>query len=79
MLRKDSGNPIQGMPLGRGNATSPYTVQEGDNVVEFVDAGIVTCTYENGTTTDTNVLSGSRYGIALGVVTIDFGGTFIVG
>lgn len=70
---------IQSSVLARGNATSPYTVQvTGDDVVEFVEAGDVTCTFANGTTTDTTVLAGSRYAIGNGVITITFGGAFNV-
>ncbi len=79
MLTKDAGAPIQGMPLGKGNATSPYSVESTDNVVEFVEAGDVTCTFLGGGTTVTTVLVGSRYGISNGVATITFGGVFNVG
>ncbi|RLA58968.1 MAG: hypothetical protein DRQ78_11225 [Epsilonproteobacteria bacterium] len=79
MLNKDSGQPIQGMPLGRGNATSPYTVQSTDNVIEFTEAGDVTCTLADGTTPITAVLAGARYSISNGVTIITFTGTFSVG
>ncbi len=78
MLQKDSGRPIQGMPLGKGNAISPVTLEQSDNVVEFIEAGDVTCTLEDGSTTVTTVLAGSRYGIGNGVTIITFGGTFNV-
>ncbi len=70
---------IQGMPLGRGNATSPYTVQQMDTVVEFVAAGDVTCTLEGGGTNITTVLAGGRYALIPGVITITFSGTFNIG
>lgn len=70
---------IQAMPIGSGNATSPYTVQETDDVVEFTTAGDVTITPEAGADTTTTVLAGSRYAITNGTKTITFGGTFSVG
>lgn len=70
---------IQAMPLARGNATSPYTVQNLDQVVEFATAGDVTCGFASGATTITTVPAGSRYAIGNGVTTITFGGTFNVG
>ena len=79
MLEKDAGQPIQGMPLGRGNETSPYTVQSTDNVVEFTEAGDVTTTFEDSTSTITAVLAGARYAISNGVTTITFSGTFSIG
>ena len=79
MMEKDSGQPIQAMTLGRGNATSPYTVLATDNIVEFTTDGDVTCNIEGGTTTTTTVLTGSRYSIANGVTTITFSGTFSIG
>ncbi len=79
MLRKDSGEPIQGMPLGKGNATSPYTVEETDNVVEFTEAGDVTTTDLRGITVVTSVLAGGRYALRSDIVTVSFDGTFNVG
>ena len=79
MLNKDAGIPIQGMPLGRGNATSPYAVETTDTLVEFIDSGDVTCTYPGGATTLTTVLAGSRYSISNDVTTITFTGVFAIG
>jgi len=78
MLTKDAGTPIQGMPLGRGNAVSPYTVLDTDNVIEFIDDGDVNCTLSDGTITTTTVLGGSRYSISSDVKNITFSGTFNV-
>jgi len=79
MLNKDAGKPIQGMPLGNGNATSPYTVQSTDNVVEFTTGGDVVTTNLDTTTKTTTVLSGSRYSISNDVTIITFSGTFSIG
>lgn len=79
MLSKESGISIQAMPLGRGDAISPYTVLSGDNVVEFITEGTAICETETGVTTSTTVLVGSRYSIGLGVKTITFTGTFNIG
>jgi len=70
---------IQAMPLGRGDAVSPYDVQQTDDVVEFVTAGSVTVTPEVGAPTTTTVLAGSRYSITNGTKTITFGGKFSIG
>jgi len=70
---------IQAMPLVRGNATSPYTVQKEDDVVEFTAGGDAICGFNDGTTTTTTVLAGGRYSIGNGVVTITFDGTFSIG
>jgi len=77
-MGKEGSEIIQGMPLGRGNATSPHNVGSGDSAVEFVTAGNVTCTMSTGTTT-TTVLAGSRYVIQPGIKVITFGGTFSIG
>lgn len=80
MLNKDAGIPIQGMPLGRATITGAYDVQATDSIVEFLDAGDVTCTLPNGTTTTVTVLAGSRYSVLKEQVTnIDFGGNFNIG
>ncbi len=78
MLKREGSDAIQGMPLGRGDATSPYTVSSNDTVVEFTEEGSVTCTMSTGTS-DTTVLAGSRYAIGNGVKTITFSGTFNIG
>lgn len=70
---------IQAMPLGRGDAVSPYTVQDNDDVIEFTDSGVVTCSFADGTTTSTNVLGGSRYAIGNGITVITFSSTFSIG
>jgi len=70
---------IQAMPLGRGDETSPYTVQQTDDVVEFTTGGTVTVTPEAGTPKTTTVLAGSRYSITPGTKTITFGGKFSIG
>ncbi len=67
---------IQGMPLERGDATSPYTVLPKDSVVEFTEAGVVTLTLEDDTVTTTTVLAGSRYAVSTKSKTIAFDGTF---
>ncbi len=77
-MGKEGSEMIQGMPLGRGNATSPHTVGSGDSAVEFTEEGDVTCTMSTGTST-TTVLAGSRYAIGAGVKVITFGGTFSIG
>jgi len=71
-------NRIPAMPLGKGDATSPYKVKAEDVVVEFTTAGAATTKMEDGTTTNTTVLKGSRYSIS-GVATITFSGTFSIG
>ena len=78
-MRTNAGDTIQGIPLGRGDATSPYTVQDLDRVVEFITAGTVTCALETGGPTTTTILAGSRYAIGCGVTTITFSGTFNIG
>ncbi len=79
-MEKDSGSVIQGHILGRGNATSPYTIQQGDRVVEFTESGDVTCTLvTGGTPTVTTVLAGARYAIGNCIATIAFDGTFSIG
>ncbi len=80
MLEKDSGQPIQGMPLSYGmGAVSPYTVEATDSVIEFLETGEVTVVLGDGTTVVGNVLSGGRYAIVRGTKTITFGGTFNIG
>jgi len=79
MLNSDGAQKIQGMPLGRGNATSPYNVENTDTVVEFTTAGDVTCTFVGGATSVTAVLAGSRYSISNDMTIITFGGTFSIG
>ena len=79
MMEKDSGQPIQAMPLGRGNASSPYAVLATDTVVEFGDNGDAMTTFIGGATTTTTVLAGSRYSIANGIATITFDSNFSVG
>jgi len=66
------------MPIGRGDATSPYTVQEEDTVVEFTSDGSATIEMEDGTSKDTTVVKGGRYSLG-GVKTVTFGGTFSIG
>ncbi len=78
MLRKDAGMPIQGMPLGRGDATSPYEVLDSDSVVEFNEDGVVTCHLNDGRVTQTTVLMGGRYAISSDVIQIKFSGIFNV-
>jgi len=78
-MEATKGDLIQGMPLGRGNATSPYTVQEMDTVVEFLVDGDVVCKLDSGATTTTSVLAGGRYAIGKGVVTITTTSTFSIG
>ena len=79
-LAKDSGRPIQAMPLGKGfGATSPYTVQPTDNVVEFVEAGQVTIDFIDGTQVQGSVLAGSRYAIPNYVTTITTTSEFNIG
>ncbi len=78
MLEKSSGNPIQGCVLGRGDATSPYTVQSSDEIVEFGAAGSVVTALNVGADTTTTVLKGSRYSISGNVKTITFVGKFNV-
>ena len=69
---------IQAMPLV-GNAASPYTIEDTDDVVEFGAGGDVTITFEDGSTKTHTVLAGSRYAIANGTKTIEFSGTFSIG
>ena len=79
-MKKEGSTIIQGMPLGRGNATSPYKVGPDDSVVEFTEAGDVVCTMINDSHTTTTVLAGARYSIAGGgIKEIQFGGTFSIG
>ncbi len=78
MLETAGRAVIQGMPLERGDATSPYTVLSGDSAVEFTEGGDVTCTLKDDTTTTTTVLAGSRYAIGREVKTIAINGTFSV-
>ena len=78
-METNSGETIQGQVLGRGDATSPYTVLGADKVIEFVEGGDVTCTLETGGNTVTEVLSGSRYSIGNGVTIITFSGKFNIG
>ncbi len=77
-MGKEGSAIIQGMPLGRGNAVSPYTVGGGDSAVEFTEGGDVICTMSTGTST-TTVLAGARYAIQPGVKVITFDGTFSIG
>ena len=69
---------IQAMPLV-GDATSPYTVQDSDDVVEFTESGTATITFDDNSIRTSTVLEGSRYAIANGTKTITFSGTFSVG
>ncbi len=78
-MGKEGSEIVQGMPLGRGNATSPYTVSPTDTVVEFTEGGDVICTPNSGADTTTTVLAGGRYVIGSGVKTITFTGTFSIG
>jgi len=71
-------NRIPAMPLGRGDVTSPYTVQNEDVVVEFTAKGAVTTKMEDGATTSTTVIAGGRYSLS-GVKTITFSGTASIG
>ena len=71
-------NRIPAMPLGRGDATSPYTVQEEDTVVEFTADGSADVEMVDGTTTTTTVVTGGRYSLG-GVKKITFSGTFSIG
>ena len=77
MLEKDSGLPIQAMPLGRGDAASPYIVQQSDTVVEFTADGTVVATLGTGGTTSTTVLAGARYSIGVGVVSFTLVGHLV--
>ncbi len=77
-MEKSSGVPIQGSVLSRGDATSPYTVLDTDEIVEFLDAGVVTCTLKSGAQIHTTVMSGSRYAIGNGISIITYNGTFNV-
>lgn len=79
-MEVSKGELIQGMPLGRGDATTPYTVVPGDSIVEFTEAGTATTTFGDGrSATTTTVLAGSRYAIGQGTATIAFAGTFSIG
>ena len=79
-LEKDSGRPIQAFPLGLGlGATSPYTVQPTDNVVEFTASGTVVTTIIGGGTKTGAVLAGSRYSIPNYITIITFDSTFNIG
>ena len=71
-------NRIPAMPLGRGDVTSPYTVQMTDTVVEFSTEGSVTTELVDGATTTTTVVKGGRYSLG-GVKKITFGGKFSIG
>ena len=71
-------NRIPAMPLGKGDATSPYTVQAEDTVVEFTEDGTATTDMVDGTTTTTTVLKGGRYSLS-GVKKLTFSGTFSIG
>lgn len=77
-LVKDSGAPVQSVVLGSGSKTGEYTTQDIDKVVEFLEAGTVTCTLEGGDTTETTVLEGSRYAIRPDVAVINFSGSYNV-
>ncbi len=77
-FERDGGEAIQAMPIGRGNAISPYTVVENDEFVEFTEAGDVTCTLAVGSNTTTTVLAGARYALDDNVLTIAFSGTFSI-
>lgn len=80
MLSKDSGLPIQAMPLGKGlGATSPYTVQAYDKAVEFVEPGTATIAFDDGTSVTVDMNGGSRYAIPSYVKTITFDGAFNIG
>ena len=78
-MKSEAGQIIQGHALGKGDATSPYTVEDNDSTVEFTEAGTVTCGFSGGGTSSTTVLAGSRYPIGEGVITITFAGTFSIG
>ncbi len=78
-MNASNGTKIQAMPLGRGNATSPYTVTERDQVIEFTEQGAVICNEGEANETTTQVLAGARYSISSGIKTITFGGTFSIG
>ena len=71
-------NRIPAMPLGRGDATSPYTVQSEDTVVEFTADGVVTTLMDDATTTTTTVIKGGRYSLG-GVSKVTFSGKFSIG
>ncbi len=77
-MEKSSGAVIQGSVLSRGDATSPYTVLDTDEVVEFLDAGVVTCTLKSGAQTATTVMSGGRYAVGSDISIITCSGTFNV-
>ena len=80
MLEKESGQPIQGMPLGHGlSATSPYTVEASDSVIEFTSGSSVTVTFEDGSVAFGDVLVGGRYAIVKGTVIIESTGSFNIG
>ena len=66
------------MPLGKGDAASPYTVRDEDVVVEFTADGTVDTAMTDGATTTTTILKGGRYSLS-GVKTITFSGTFSIG
>ncbi len=78
MLETAGRAVIQGMPIERGNATSPYTVLSGDSAIEFTEGGDVTVTLKDDTVTTTTVLAGSRYAIGREVKTFTVNGTFSV-
>jgi len=71
-------NRIPAMPLGRGDATSPYTVQAEDVVVEFTAEGSATVEMVDGVSKPTTVVKGGRYSLG-GVKKITFSGTFSIG
>jgi len=71
-------NRIPAMPIGRGDVTSPYTVQAEDTVVEFTVDGTATIEMVDGSTKPTTVIKGGRYSLG-GVKKITFSGTFSIG
>ncbi len=71
-------NRIPAMPLGRGDAISPYEVQKEDTVVEFTSAGSVETEMVDGAHTITTVVVGGRYSLG-GVKFVTFSGTFNIG
>jgi len=78
-MNASNGTKIQAMPLGSGNATSPHTVVDKDQVVEFTEAGDVVCNSGEVNETTTTVLAGARYSLNSGIKTITFSGTFSIG
>ena len=71
-------NRIPAMPIGRGDAKSPYTVLAEDTVVEFTADGTATIVMVDGASKPTTVVKGGRYSLG-GVKKITFSGTFSIG